>query len=108
MKKRVVTMASALPWCALPLSETETVCPEALPRAIEPLSKPREDTNINEQMRTGRTSGQRLLFVVIPDESTIHKVSRTCDVGSLVRGQKDRQGCHIFHRPQAAQRNVLE
>jgi hypothetical protein len=30
-------MASALPWCALPLSETETVCPEALPRAIEPL-----------------------------------------------------------------------
>ena len=37
MKKSVVTMASALPWCALPLSETETVCPEALPRAIEPL-----------------------------------------------------------------------
>jgi hypothetical protein len=61
MKNSVVTMASALPWCALPLSETETVCPEALPRAIEPLSKPREDTNINRRPAGAADLLQRLL-----------------------------------------------
>jgi hypothetical protein len=61
MKKSVVTIASALPVWALPLSDTETVCPEALPRAIEPLSKPREDTNINRRPAGGADLLQRLL-----------------------------------------------
>jgi hypothetical protein len=37
MKKSDVTIESALPKWALPLSETVTVCPDALPRAIDPL-----------------------------------------------------------------------